>query len=315
MKNTLFVLAFIAAFSLLSAQSISSEAGARFYLPESSANFTSVDGSPSSASFAGHDGNYTVLAWVTDKTVYVNLIGGEANASNVAAELVFLQSAGALSSSCNVSEIAMNDWANRFICLQDGTWLAFAPNETLPLPLEYDGQALKNAGCGGTGGECIPTTGAGNIPPSAPELFNGMGRSSASVASAQQEKASDAPLAPTASQGLGTEQMLQLLGAFLAVLVASYLILQSRQEPLIDAATERLLENPTRAGIMEELSSADKIPTDISARLGKSKASVVEHLAALSEAGLVERIATPGKKFVFYKLTQKGRQILLRRAG
>jgi len=312
MKNTLFVLAFVAAFSLLSAQGMPQDAGARLYLPESSANFTMIGGDPTSASFAGHDGNYTVIAWATDKTVYVNLIGGEATASNVASELGFLQSAGALSSICNVNEVAIMDWANRFICLQDGTWLAFAPNETLPLPPEYDEQALKNTGCGGTGGECIPTTGAGNIPPSAPGLFNGMGRS---VASAPTETASDAPLSPTASAGLGTEQVLQLLGAFLAVLVASYLILQSRHEPLIDAATNRLLENPTRAGIMEELSSADKIPTDISARLGKSKASVVEHLAALSEAGLVERIATPGKKFVFYKLTQKGRQILLRRAG
>ena len=114
---------------------------------------------------------------------------------------------------------------------------------------------------------------------------------------------------------MGQEQVLQMLGAFLAIIVASYLILQSRHEPLIDAATERLLENPTRAGIMEELSSADKIPTDLSAKLGKSKASVVEHLATLTDAGLVERIATPGKKFVFYKLTQKGRQLLLRKAG
>jgi DNA-binding transcriptional ArsR family regulator len=134
--------------------------------------------------------------------------------------------------------------------------------------------------------------------------------------SARQEKSAGATPSPTpAQQGIGTEQALQLLGAFLAVLVASYLILQSRHEPVLDPATEKLLDNPTRAGIMEELSTADKIPTDISNKLGKSKAAVVEHLAALSEAGLVERIATPGKKFVFYKLTQKGRQVLLRRAG
>jgi len=114
---------------------------------------------------------------------------------------------------------------------------------------------------------------------------------------------------------LGAETVLQMLAAFLAVIIASYLILQSRHEPGIDAQAERLLENPTRAGIMEELSSADKIPTDLSTRLGKSKASVVEHLSTLLEAGLVERIATPGKKFVYYRLTQKGRQMLLRRAG
>jgi len=133
------------------------------------------------------------------------------------------------------------------------------------------------------------------------------------IASGPQEKSLELPT--TTSPEIGTEQVLQLLGAFLAVLVASYLILQSRHEPVLDPATEKLLDNPTRAGIMEELSSADKIPTDISAKLGKSKASVVEHLSALMDAGLVERIATPGKKFVFYKLSQKGRQLLLRRAG
>ena len=154
------------------------------------------------------------------------------------------------------------------------------------------------------------------VPAPAPLQDTGAGRSVMATTSGASEKSLEAPSAPpAASQQIGTEQMLQLLGAFLAVLVASYLILQSRQESVLDPATEKLLDNPTRAGIMEELSSADKIPTDISSKLGKSKASVVEHLSALMEAGLVERIATPGKKFVFYKLTQKGRQALLRRAG
>jgi DNA-binding MarR family transcriptional regulator len=78
---------------------------------------------------------------------------------------------------------------------------------------------------------------------------------------------------------------------------------------------ERLLSNGTRAGIMDELSIADKIPTDLSMRLGKSKATVVEHLDALVCAGLVERIQTQGRKFVYYRLTQKGKQALLRRAA
>jgi DNA-binding transcriptional ArsR family regulator len=123
-----------------------------------------------------------------------------------------------------------------------------------------------------------------------------------------------APQAKTAEGRIGTEQMLQLLGAFIAVLIVSYLVLHSRPAAMPDEG-ERLLANETRAGIMEELSSADKIPTDLSLRLGKSKASVVEHLSALMEAGLVERISQPGKKFVYYRLTQKGRQLLLRRAG
>ena len=105
-----------------------------------------------------------------------------------------------------------------------------------------------------------------------------------------------------------------MAGVFLAVIVASYLILHQRQEQ-IDPQTERLLENETRSGILEELETADKIPTDLSLKLGKSKATIVEHLGALLEAGFVEKLATPGKKFVYYRLTRKGKQALLRRAG
>jgi DNA-binding MarR family transcriptional regulator len=102
----------------------------------------------------------------------------------------------------------------------------------------------------------------------------------------------------------------------IAVVVASYLILQQRQVQLeIDPQEEKLLDNATRAGIMQELSGADRIPTDLSIKLGKSKATVVEHLTTLSSAGFVERVATPGRKYVFYRLTQKGKRALLRRAG
>jgi DNA-binding transcriptional ArsR family regulator len=121
--------------------------------------------------------------------------------------------------------------------------------------------------------------------------------------------------------GFGLEQVLQLFAAFLAVVVVAYLLLQMfhvraapvHEEPLDPQALE-LMRNPTRQGILHELESADKIPTDISHRLKKSKASVVEHLGTLVDAGLVERLETPGKKFVYYRLTKKGRQILLRMA-
>jgi|GEM_PF-965355 len=114
---------------------------------------------------------------------------------------------------------------------------------------------------------------------------------------------------------IGAEQVLQLVAAFLAVIIASYLILQQRNEPEITHEVERLLSNETRAGILEELSVADKIPTDLSNRLGKSKATIVEHLDTLVCAGIVERIETEGRKFVYYRLTQRGKQIRLKRAG
>ena len=66
---------------------------------------------------------------------------------------------------------------------------------------------------------------------------------------------------------------------------------------------------------MQELSEADKIPTHLSLKLGVSKPAIVGRLAELAEAGLVEKVEVPGKKFVHYRLTQKGRQILLRMAS
>ena len=139
------------------------------------------------------------------------------------------------------------------------------------------------------------------------------------VATEQQRKAAgeiSPPKPPVQPSGISTEQILQVLGVFLIVIAVSYLILQQRQLQVeIGPQEERLLENETRAGILEELSSADKIPTDLSLKLGKSKATIVEHLETLAEAGFVEKLAQPGKKFVYYRLTRKGKQAMLRRAG
>jgi len=104
-----------------------------------------------------------------------------------------------------------------------------------------------------------------------------------------------------------------LAGALAIAAVAAYLLLHQRQiTEQIEPQVERLLENETRAGILRELEAADRIPTDLSARLNKSKATISEHLEELVGAGLVERLETPGRKFVFYRLTRKGKQALLR---
>ena len=173
---------------------------------------------------------------------------------------------------------------------------------------------------------------ARNLVDSIVQTFSGMvsgvlGKPSAAGANApsQQgaagsaEKSAAQAGAPQQQEGINTMQVVQLLAAFILVVIASYLVLSSRPEQLqvqqMDPQAERLLLNETRAGIMNELSVADKIPTDLSHRLGKSKAAIVEHLAELIEAGLVEKLETPGKKFVYYRITQKGRQILLRKAA
>jgi len=302
MKNSLFALSLFAAFALLSAEA-ARETGAWLYLPASGADFSPISGDVSSASFSGHAGNYTVNVWKTDTTIYVNLVGNNTSTAQLASELEYLSTKGALAPACNISHMESMDWADRFICQNDGIWMAFAPSEAMPLP---PGSEATRASVGTP--SPVPAPLISDVASQRAPEMTGAGASFAKAS------ANAAPPSPP-KEGIGTEQMLQLLGAFLAVLVASYLILQSRQPSISDMEGERLLANETRAGIMEELSSADKIPTDISNKLGKSKASVVEHLAALMEAGLVERISTPGKKFVYYRLTQKGRQLLLRMAG
>ncbi len=255
----------------------------------SSASFSTGSSSlPENVEMGGHFGNYTLVAFTSGGKVTVAIFGADESQSALASEIGWLVKSGKFYTVCDMSAMPAPAKGQEAYCDANGSW------------------AGENA---------VPAQAP--VPAPAPLQDTGAGRQEMAVTGASYEKSTlAAPSAPPATnQEIGTEQALQLLGAFIAVLLASYLILQSRHEPVLDAATEKLLDNPTRAGIMEELSSADKIPTDISNKLGKSKAAVVEHLAALSDAGLVERVATPGKKFVFYKLTQKGRQVLLRRAG
>lgn len=257
-----------------------------------SATFSTASASlPGNVEMGGHFGNYTLVAFSSGGKVTVAIFGDGDSQAALASEINWLVQNGKFHTVCDIGSMPLPAAGQEAYCDMDGAW----KDENIVAP---------------TSAPAPPQTGSG------PAQDSGVGRMAMSVG-APQEKSLGATAAPAAAtQEIGAWQALQLLGAFLAVLVAAYLIVfQARHGPVLDAATEKLLDNPTRAGIMEELSSADKIPTDISAKLGKSKAAVVEHLAALSEAGLVERIATPGKKFVFYKLTQKGRQMLLRRAG
>lgn len=77
-----------------------------------------------------------------------------------------------------------------------------------------------------------------------------------------------------------------------------------------DPTIYRALSSDTRLGILNVLTEGDRTPTDISYKLQKSKSTICEHLEKLQEAELVEKIEREGKKWVFYKLTSKGKIIL-----
>ncbi|MEM4347960.1 MAG: winged helix-turn-helix domain-containing protein [Candidatus Anstonellaceae archaeon] len=100
--------------------------------------------------------------------------------------------------------------------------------------------------------------------------------------------------------------VLPIIAGLILIFAIAFALLQKPQ---------RAFESGTKAEILRQLFEADRIPTDLSARLGKSKSTITEHLEELVREGMVERIERPGKKFVFYRLTSKGRQLLLRKAG
>ncbi len=131
---------------------------------------------------------------------------------------------------------------------------------------------------------------------------------------AEKQFRAEQPAGSPQQQGVTTEQIIQLLGALFIAIIVPYLLLQNKA-PEISPQERQLLANETRAGILQELDSADKIPTDLSNKLGKSKATIVEHLETLLSAGFVEKLVTPGKKFVFYRLTRKGRIAILKKAA
>ncbi|MCX8196695.1 MAG: winged helix-turn-helix domain-containing protein [Candidatus Micrarchaeota archaeon] len=102
------------------------------------------------------------------------------------------------------------------------------------------------------------------------------------------------------------------IAAILALLaIIAFLTIQKIQH----YQEKKLLESPIKAQILSQLFAAERIPTYLSAKLGKSKSTILEHLESLVGAGLVEKVERPGKKFVFYRLTQKGRQAVLRKAS
>ncbi len=69
------------------------------------------------------------------------------------------------------------------------------------------------------------------------------------------------------------------------------------------------LDGFTKKNILKSLKERNKTLSELSRELGISKSSIHRHLNSLKNWGLVERISN-GNKFVYYKLTERGREIL-----
>lgn len=79
---------------------------------------------------------------------------------------------------------------------------------------------------------------------------------------------------------------------------------------LIDRDVLKVLAADTRMDILKILGEGARTPSDISKKLKKSDATIVEHLEVLTKAGLVTKVEQPGKKWVFYTLTDRGQGII-----
>lgn len=81
---------------------------------------------------------------------------------------------------------------------------------------------------------------------------------------------------------------------------------------IVDREVLKVLSVETRMDILKLLSGAEggRTPSFVAKKLGKSDATIVEHLQTLTEAGLVKKTVAPGKKWVFYSLTERGTGIV-----
>lgn len=79
---------------------------------------------------------------------------------------------------------------------------------------------------------------------------------------------------------------------------------------IIDRNVLKIVAVDTRMDILKELSEGSRTPADLGKRLNKTSSTIVEHLDILCRAGLVKKIEQPGKKWIFYTLTEKGEGIV-----
>jgi DNA-binding transcriptional ArsR family regulator len=72
----------------------------------------------------------------------------------------------------------------------------------------------------------------------------------------------------------------------------------------------KVLSSDTRLEILKVLGERQLTSSDLSRRLNKHKSTIVEHLQVLQAAGLVEKDEKPGRKWIFYSLTDEGREVV-----
>jgi len=83
------------------------------------------------------------------------------------------------------------------------------------------------------------------------------------------------------------------------------------EEPttIIDRDVLKVLSADTRMDILKMLNEGARTPSFLGKHLNKSDATIIEHLDVMVKHGLVKKVEQPGKKWIFYTLTERGRGI------
>lgn len=79
---------------------------------------------------------------------------------------------------------------------------------------------------------------------------------------------------------------------------------------VLDAESFRALASDTRLQILKALDARPLTVSELSRLLALNKATVFEHLKQLIDAELAKREDNPDRKWVYYRLTWKGRNVL-----
>ena len=83
------------------------------------------------------------------------------------------------------------------------------------------------------------------------------------------------------------------------------------QDLVMDKNVITALLSDTRILIIKSLKVRKMMVTELVSIIGIEKNSVCKHLKKLAEAGFIERVKDTKHKWVYYQLTEKGREIIL----
>ena len=81
-------------------------------------------------------------------------------------------------------------------------------------------------------------------------------------------------------------------------------------EETLELSDIRMLDSKVRVEILKLLSRRRATVSELSRSLGMSKSTVLYHLMKLKEGGFVIRMENGERKWVYYELSERGRQVL-----